>query len=209
MACVTPRPGNLASTILRARLPAKPNVAVLYNGSSMLQSKAQTRANTRLGGSDMAYKDKEHARSRARERYKEQMQDPEFRKRRRVKSAAYMRDYYKRSASYRKRARQQNKHWREQNKEWSNFCFSLNRYNITLDNYHAILEAQGESCAICGACDLALVIDHCHTTNKVRGLLCQACNSGIGQFKDSLDLLDAAKVYVGKHQNISMTSRWI
>jgi hypothetical protein len=39
-------------------------------------------------------------------------------------------------------------------------------------------------------------IDHCHTSNRVRGLLCHNCNVGIGNFKDAPDLLRSAAAYL-------------
>ena len=57
---------------------------------------------------------------------------------------------------------------------------------------------QNNKCLICGneqdGKDLA--IDHCHTTNKVRGLLCNSCNLGLGCFKDNLDILASAIKYL-------------
>ncbi|WP_225102842.1 endonuclease domain-containing protein [Streptomyces sp. CoH27] len=42
-------------------------------------------------------------------------------------------------------------------------------------------------------------VDHCHRTSKVRGLLCRACNLGIGHFDDNLDVLRNAIVYLQRH----------
>lgn len=41
-------------------------------------------------------------------------------------------------------------------------------------------------------------IDHCHTTGKIRGLLCDECNSGLGMFKDNVELLKLAKAYLNE-----------
>jgi len=43
-----------------------------------------------------------------------------------------------------------------------------------------------------------LDVDHCHTTGEVRGLLCNRCNTGIGQFKDNPNILRSAARYLDK-----------
>ena len=64
---------------------------------------------------------------------------------------------------------------------------------ITLDHHRDLVEKQNNVCAICMQPEtrvgkigevLRLAIDHCHTTNKVRGLLCHNCNTAIGKFRD-------------------------
>jgi len=64
-------------------------------------------------------------------------------------------------------------------------------YNITIEEYDAMLVNQNNKCKICDTTpDKKLNIDHCHKTNKVRGLLCWPCNIALGHFKDNIDLLD-------------------
>lgn len=58
-------------------------------------------------------------------------------------------------------------------------------------------------CAICNSTD-RLSIDHCHETGEVRGLLCGKCNSGIGLFKDKIDLLEAAIQYLKQPPKLSL-----
>lgn len=83
------------------------------------------------------------------------------------------------------------------------------RYNITPQEYEAMLEAQKYRCAICGkkAEDNkrggkieSLNIDHCHKTKRVRALLCHTCNAGLGHFKDKIDNLMRAVQYLLDHQ---------
>ena len=70
--------------------------------------------------------------------------------------------------------------------------------------YDTLFVLQAGKCAICGKhnSDLKrnLAADHCHTTNKVRGLLCSTCNMGLGYFKDSQTLLLEAIAYLNRSQ---------
>lgn len=59
----------------------------------------------------------------------------------------------------------------------------------------ALEELQGNVCAICQE-TLPLLLDHDHQTDRVRGLLCSLCNSGIGFLRDQLDLLRRAAQYL-------------
>lgn len=73
-------------------------------------------------------------------------------------------------------------------------------FGISIEDYDRRLSEQGGVCAICRkppAGHLAhLVVDHDHNTEQIRGLLCHRCNLGIGHFRDSVSLLDAAKAYL-------------
>ena len=74
-------------------------------------------------------------------------------------------------------------------------------YGITLADFDAMLARQGGVCAICGTDRPRgragrLHVDHCHDTGRVRGLLCHACNTGLGHFGDSLERLRAATTYL-------------
>lgn len=80
------------------------------------------------------------------------------------------------------------------------------RYGITKADAQRMLDEQGCGCAICGTVvtldnrgkDRAdrSAVDHCHTTGKVRGILCTSCNLGLGKFKDNPDLLLRAAAYL-------------
>lgn len=78
------------------------------------------------------------------------------------------------------------------------------KYGLTVDEYEAMLAAQGGRCAICGQRETTprlgkvrnLVIDHDHETGKVRGLLCSTCNMGVGLFQESPDILETAADYL-------------
>jgi hypothetical protein len=69
--------------------------------------------------------------------------------------------------------------------------------------YHRLLSEQGGRCAICNEMETearALSVDHDHRSNRIRGLLCIACNSVIGHAKDNLAILRAAIVYIERHK---------
>ena len=70
------------------------------------------------------------------------------------------------------------------------------RYGLSLQDYRAILARQGNACAICKKPDVRLCIDHCHATGKVRGLLCDKCNMGLGNYNDDPSLMRAATAYL-------------
>jgi hypothetical protein len=74
-------------------------------------------------------------------------------------------------------------------------------YGINPSEYDALLEKQNGKCAICDKPSEdnthgRLYIDHCHTANHVRGLLCNNCNTGLGNFKDDVNFLQAAIKYL-------------
>ena len=70
------------------------------------------------------------------------------------------------------------------------------RYGITLEDYANMEEAQDFSCAICNDDISKLFVDHCHNTGRVRGLLCQTCNTGIGMLKDNASMCLKAYEYL-------------
>lgn len=72
-------------------------------------------------------------------------------------------------------------------------------YGITVRQYEAAYEAVAGLCEICGqkcVTGKTLAVDHDHETGAVRGLLCRKCNSGLGLFNDSTELLKAAAEYL-------------
>lgn len=73
-------------------------------------------------------------------------------------------------------------------------------YGISLDEYEVLLSSQGEGCAICGvdSCldGMSFTVDHNHETGEVRGILCRHCNTGLGMFKDSPNIIKNAYQYL-------------
>jgi hypothetical protein len=68
-------------------------------------------------------------------------------------------------------------------------------YGITVEEYETMLARQSGMCKICKSNEVQ-VIDHCHSSKKVRGLLCTPCNLMLGNAKDSVDTLKAAVLYL-------------
>lgn len=82
---------------------------------------------------------------------------------------------------------------------WKRNC--QKRYGLTFSQYQALLKKQAGACAICKSPDPGrgnknLYVDHCHASGAVRGLLCHNCNTGLGHFKDNIQLLERAKEYL-------------
>jgi Recombination endonuclease VII len=69
----------------------------------------------------------------------------------------------------------------------------------TPEAYEAASVAQGGLCAICGQ-ESKLMADHCHATKRPRALLCVLCNTGLGAFRDSKDLMTKAIAYLAEHR---------
>ncbi len=79
-------------------------------------------------------------------------------------------------------------------------------YGITLAQYDEMFKSQNGACAICLKPEVVidkktnslrrLAVDHCHTTNKIRGLLCYACNTSIGKMNDDPEVLERAAQYI-------------
>jgi hypothetical protein len=78
----------------------------------------------------------------------------------------------------------------------------LKTYGLMPEDYESLLELQGGRCGICGTTETGregqkyFDIDHCHSTGKVRGLLCSRCNRGIGLLGDNPETLREAARYL-------------
>jgi len=78
------------------------------------------------------------------------------------------------------------------------------KFGLSAAQYNEMLASQNYKCAICGTTDSGtlhnnLCIDHCHTSDRVRGLLCTRCNKGIGHFGDNISKLQQAIEYLKNH----------
>lgn len=99
-------------------------------------------------------------------------------------------------------------HWNKQGEKYRNsekgkrtmFAWRLKKeFNLTIEQYEKILQDQNGSCAICKRTEptgYGWHVDHCHSTLKVRGLLCSKCNQGLGLFEDKINSLKEAIKYL-------------
>lgn len=91
--------------------------------------------------------------------------------------------------------------WKKDNPERAKDRDYQRKYGISYAEYGVFLALQKGGCAICStpfeeALRGVLFVDHCHTTGRVRGLLCQNCNTAIGLLKDSPLLCTKAAEYL-------------
>jgi hypothetical protein len=80
------------------------------------------------------------------------------------------------------------------------------KYRIRVPDYDRLLDLQHGRCAICGTNKKTtsknaapFCVDHCHSTGKVRGLLCVNCNAGIGSLKEDPAKFQSALNYLNLH----------
>lgn len=119
-----------------------------------------------------------------------------------AKNNARKREIYAQNPEVQKYYRDNAKQWQADNPD-KRKAQRIKKYNITFDEFNALLESQNGGCAICRYSDRSdpkffPVVDHCHTTGIVRGLLCANCNHAIGKFKDNPALLRDAAEYLEK-----------
>jgi len=92
-------------------------------------------------------------------------------------------------------------------------CKLKKNYGISLAEYEDMFSSQNGKCAICFQNETAidprtnlifnLAVDHCHKTNKIRGLLCANCNRALGLFKDNLVTIMSAYHYLEKFVDVA------
>jgi hypothetical protein len=115
---------------------------------------------------------------------------------------AWNREYYHRSPERRDRQRRRT---------------IEKKYGVSFETVELLFQKQRESCAICGkhwtACEKAknsrydgvflqhLYVDHCHATGKVRGLLCNKCNTAIAMLDEDRARFSAAAEYLDRHSS--------
>lgn len=107
-------------------------------------------------------------------------------------------------SNYKEYQARYNREWRKRNKEkrreYHKKHHLFKKYGITKTDYDNLLISQNHCCKICGRhkseFKRSLAVDHCHKTNKVRGLLCHHCNAAIGHLFESVKIMEAAITYI-------------
>lgn len=130
----------------------------------------------------MAYKNKERNKLYAREFRLKMKDDPVYKEKQRI----YRKNYHQKNPQCRRSVKLKYE------------------YGLTFEQYQGMIHQQNDQCAICHCSAIhrksnSWHVDHDHQTGKVRGLLCKSCNTGLGQFKDDIALLEAAIKYLQKH----------
>jgi hypothetical protein len=78
------------------------------------------------------------------------------------------------------------------------------KYGMTIEQYDAMLAAQGGGCFICGRLprqDISLHVDHDHSTGAIRGILCFCCNNALADFQEDRLLLQKAAEYLDRQDH--------
>jgi len=100
------------------------------------------------------------------------------------KELAYRRSWYKQNAA---KLRPSSKHTQRHRR-----------------GYPLPTRAESTACEICHEhFTKTPLLDHCHETGVFRGWLCRTCNSGLGQFKDNVVILEKAAEYLRKTKGVA------
>ena len=105
-------------------------------------------------------------------------------------------------ANHRDKQRDYLREWRKQRTDSSRKYMLKAHYGLTPEQYDELYNAQAGKCKLCnkppkgGPNSQYLVVDHDHTTDKVRGLLCQSCNMAIGLLGDTYEDVQQALDYL-------------
>lgn len=74
-----------------------------------------------------------------------------------------------------------------------------NKYGISVEDYKVMHEAQGGKCFVCDDSYEILHVDHCHSSGKVRKLLCSKCNQALGLLREDVSIMKEMINYVENH----------
>lgn len=135
----------------------------------------------------------------------------DYRLKHREKAKKYLKEYFKNPDNKLKKLENDRQRY-QMNKEADirrrRNATLKSQFGITLDDYNIMLKTQNDVCAICFNSETdadkksgkirSLAVDHCHKTNKIRGLLCRKCNTAIGLLKDDINIINNCVNYLTK-----------
>ena len=98
----------------------------------------------------------------------------------------------------RKRNYAQQRRWLAKHPEKPLLYGVKHAYGLSAQEYKSLIEQSGGLCAICGQ-ERKLHVDHCHSSGRVRGLLCGNCNKAIGLLGDDATRASAATAYLNRN----------
>jgi hypothetical protein len=90
--------------------------------------------------------------------------------------------------------------WRKRNPDYQKNRDLQRQYGLSREDWQKMFDDQQGLCAICGDTMKRIVVDHDHISDKVRGLLCNNCNLGIGLLQDDSRILESAFKYLKKYE---------
>jgi len=154
-------------------------------------SKEQLAARAR---SAKKWRDANLAKARAEARAR-RLADPEFNAKRRAKYALDPRNVLA-----------QAKRYRTKHPERVRGRLRRRNYGVTPEQFESMRAKQEGACAICREGFVRTpYVDHDHATGAARDLLCNACNIGLGHFKDDPTRLESAAAYIRRHRAPRLT----
>lgn len=144
------------------------------------------------------YRAKHRQRRMAEQRWR-YANDPEYREKAKKASREHGRKYAAEKLAYNRMWNAENPHRKAEN-------HLKNAYGLTRTQYEKMFSDQGRKCAVCKTDNPKNTfnpwhVDHCHRTGKVRGILCNRCNTGLGFFADDIELLKLAIEYLKTTEN--------
>jgi len=170
----------------------------------------QERYLEKRGGPNKVSPEKQHEYNQR--SYARRSKDPAYRERMRTYRKAYEKTRPPRVLTAEQLARHQAKirEWHYAHKDTADYKLKQRKgklrrkYGITIEQQNAMLASQNNRCALCPfeftATDRGSPrVDHCHAVGKVRQLLCDECNKGLGTFRDDSARLRRAADYIDRH----------
>ncbi len=124
-------------------------------------------------------------------------QRKEFREKNKERLKQKQKKYMAKTKKYKS---EYDKEYRSKNKDRVRNNLLKRQYGIDLIAYNKIFLDQKGCCKICSRhqseLSKILAVDHCHASKKVRGLLCNTCNTGLGNFRDNIESMKRAIKYL-------------